>query len=69
MKKILLLCLLAGLLSCNDGFQKISDVSPAEDVGGTINTICIEGHVYYVWRPSNGLAPKLENDGKPVKCD
>jgi hypothetical protein len=69
MKKLLLLCLFAGFLSCNDGFHKISDVSPAEDVGGTINTICIEGHVYYVWRPSNGLAPKLENDGKPVKCD
>lgn len=69
MKKILLLCLLAGFLSCSDDFQKISDVSPAEDVGGTINTICIEGHVYYIWRPSSGLAPKLKDDGKPVKCD
>jgi len=70
MKLLLTLSIMAGILACgNTNPSSVGKVKPAEDLGGTINTICVEGHVYYIWRPTNGIAPKLQDNGKPVKCD
>ncbi len=69
MKRIILAVIAACLLGCGNSHpSSINKVSPAEDIAGNINTVCIEGHVYYLWRPTNGLAPKLQDNGKPVKC-
>jgi hypothetical protein len=69
MKKLLLLCVALACVSCGKDGRSIDRVKPADDFSGSVNSICIEGHVYYLWRPTNGLAPKLDDEGKPVKCD
>ena len=57
------------VLGCgNNKYKNIDNIEPAEEVDGKINTICIEGHVYYILKPTNGIAPKLSDTGKPVKC-
>jgi len=34
-----------------------------------LRSTCIEGHVYYYGGNSGGIAPKLDDNGKPIPCE
>jgi hypothetical protein len=58
------------VLGCgNSKYKNIDNIEPAEEVDGKFSTLCIEGHVYYLLKPTNSIAPKLSDNGKPVKCE
>lgn len=64
-KKLVLFILSMTLLfSCNM-------YSDNENLSDEFAEVCIKGHVYYIRSVnSNGLmASKLQDDGRPVKCD
>jgi hypothetical protein len=45
--------------------------TPVKDTDGTfVRQICIEGHIYYTTEGlyQGGIAPKLDDDGKPCDC-
>jgi hypothetical protein len=61
---------MTGVLGCgNNKYKNIDNVEPAEEIEGKFATICLEGHVYYILKPTNAIAPKLDDSGKPVKCE
>jgi len=69
MKKILFLCLLT-IFACGDKKSRsIDNVGFTDDMSGRISAVCIEKHVYYIIKPNNGLAVKLDDSGNPVKCE
>jgi TRAP-type uncharacterized transport system substrate-binding protein len=58
---LFIICILAFTVSCDN---KIKEVRTGFwDLGIT----CIENHVYY--RYSHSIAIKLDDDGKPIKCE
>ncbi len=72
MKNLIICCFIVmiALLGCgNSKYKNIDNVEPAEDIEGKVNAVCIEGHVYYILKPTNSIAPKLSDSGKPVKCE
>jgi hypothetical protein len=69
MKKIILISLLAMIIGCGvDPTQKGS--VPYGIPNLSVVKKCIEGHVYYYTSGGyeGGIAPKLTDEGKPVKC-
>jgi hypothetical protein len=63
MRLLLLLCLSLLLGGCKDGRRVVRE---STFTAPGIIADCIEGHVYYF--SGGGLAPKLNDDGTPVKC-
>lgn len=66
MKKFLVLFIL--LSSCNEPNGR--DLSNKE-VSDWYDKVCIENHIYYEISSGHraSMAIKLDDDGKPVKCD
>lgn len=77
----ILFAVIAGLvllfIYCVEPVKQIDAYEPnsvkQDVVFGKIQKSCIEGHQYYFWvrpgdGPLSGMAPVLDDDGKPVKC-
>ena len=72
MKNLIICCfiLTIAIFGCgNSKYKNIDNVEPAVEIEGKFSTICIEGHVYYILKPTNAIAPKLNDSGKPFKCE
>jgi hypothetical protein len=67
MKKMFLIFTVLFIAICSCGGNDYTN----KDYVNRYNKICIEGHVYY--RQAFGkyavLAPKINDDGTPTKCD
>jgi len=50
------------IMSCNTNSSVIDTTFPVQE-------ICIEGHAYYkTFGQYNGIALKVNDEGKPIKC-
>lgn len=68
MKKFILIIFVL-LVGCSQDYSAKGSVGFSQAAG--VKKICIEGHVYYYTKGGyqGGIAPKLHNDGRPVKCE
>lgn len=68
MKRILLIIFVL-LIGCGKDYSHKGSVGFSSSP--STSKICLEGHVYYFVDAAymGGLAPKLNDEGKPVKCE
>lgn len=67
---ILFLLLLVSIIFITS-FNKEGQKQKRKDEKSKYVTICLDGHLYFerVELRSRSIAIKLDNDGKPIKCD